>query len=265
MKRSLWGACLCVGAVFGADAAPAASLDLSGLTNGTILSTQNFSDGINGVEITAQRRTGGKQLRPGVAALFDSAVEFAKGKASRDKDLAKSPTGQLSASQIVGPGISSPVNTGTPTADIIIIQENPCGALCIPDDNARGGTLTFDFTGYQKGVQIKKLAIFDFNGFTGKQAVDDIVLTRKNGLTEVVQLEDYITGGLQHKAALLDFDAMLGGNPTDVVSLTFNTRTSGGIGMLEFAPVPLPAAFPLLAFGIGALVVVGRRRKKVAA
>lgn len=45
-------------------------------------------------------------------------------------------------------------------------------------------------------------------------------------------------------------------------SFTVNYRGSGAVDSIGLAPVPLPAALPLLAAGLGGLAYMGRRRKK---
>lgn len=80
-----------------------------------------------------------------------------------------------------------------------------------------------------------------------------------NGLAEG---EDGALGPGTYFLALGEFNVIFNDTGFDAVSTGFDTGLNYTLTFrTDVAPIPLPAALPLLAFGIGGLVVVGRRKK----
>ncbi len=127
--------------------------------------------------------------------------------------------------------------------NILIIQEHHL----LPDDNAGGGTLTFVF---EKAV--------DFLGFNLFDDADVTVTSTSNSNSATFTLPVPNADG---KYGVFDTGSLFLG----VTDLTFSLNHSGAIDGLRFAaPVPVPAALPLLLTGVGGLTLIGRRRRKAA-
>jgi hypothetical protein len=124
---------------------------------------------------------------------------------------------------------------------VLAISENDLSAGDLPDDNANGGSITFNF-----------LQAVNFTGFS---IYDDasITVTADNGAS--------FSAGVHADAAFNDF--LIGDERFfNVSSLTFDFGyDSGAIDNLEISAVPLPAGLPLLLAGLGALGIAGRRRR----
>jgi len=128
--------------------------------------------------------------------------------------------------------------------NIMIISED--GDSSDPDDDRNGGVLMFTFLGTL--VDLTSVDIFDAE--SGGNEIDIWV----NGLEVITGL---VTGN--HKYDTVDLSAFTGVN-----SVWFEFGGSGAIDNLAFeapAPVPVPAALPLLMAGLGSLGFVARRRK----
>ncbi len=127
---------------------------------------------------------------------------------------------------------------------VLAISENDLGAGDLPDDNANGGTITFNF-----------LQAINFTGFS---IYDDasITVTANNGAS--------FSAGVEDDGAFNDF-AIGDERFFNVTSLTFDFGNhSGAIDDLQVSAVPLPAGLPLLLAGLGAFGIAGRRRRKQA-
>jgi hypothetical protein len=139
--------------------------------------------------------------------------------------------------------------TGVRPGGVLIIQEN---ADLIPDDNASGGTITFDF---DTAINFTSFRIFD--GATITVSSSDSTFTFEGFVPEPINenVGNRFFG---------EFDVT--GLFNNVNDLTFTFSGSGAIDDLEVSPVPLPAALTLMLAGLGGLGAVGaRRRRKTAA
>lgn len=144
------------------------------------------------------------------------------------------------------PDLESPFEGAVPNpGNVLIIQES---ASTSPDDEQRGGTITFLFD-----------QLVNFTGFSGFDDFDDrrdLILTADTGQT--VQLQGEGDGA---SAILTDLDFF------NIRELTFDFAGSGAIDDLVVelaegpAPIPVPAALPLMLAGLGGLAWVGRRRR----
>jgi hypothetical protein len=175
-------------------------------------------------------------------------------------------------------------------------NDSNCGIYAC--DSVSGGfDVGFGISGGANGNEIDagiEAVVVTFNslvkivGFAGMLTYfDDVVGNDEQISTEAVQLEYSVNGGLNW-LGLGDYIAYAeeSGNPFDTVGLAFLDNlsiianavrfTATGIGngddgtlnvtaaALTVAPVPVPASFPLLLAGIGALGFAARRKRKAA-
>lgn len=135
--------------------------------------------------------------------------------------------------------------------------ENPGSILIISedgtaDDERLGGTITLNFS-----------QPIDFIGFS---AYDGGLFEVTSAKGDELLVADNVVAGdnLSNRIEVLD------GNFNGVSTLNFlfmnsGEGASGGIDDIEFsvtpAPIPVPAALPLLAAGLGGLAFMGRRRR----
>ena len=151
---------------------PLVHLDFNneGLSRGTYLHDQ-LKDKY-GLTVTAIARPGTGYTPNGAARIFDTART---GGRNGDTDLG-SPNRDCPGG---GPGIgagggpSSPFANCDPLGYVLIIQESN---KWTPDDNARGGSLLFDF---DTPVTVKDLSIFDID----EHSSVDVLLTHAGGAT----------------------------------------------------------------------------------
>lgn len=142
--------------------------------------------------------------------------------------------------------------TGIRPLGVLIIQEDN-GADTTPDDNAGGGSITFNF---DQAINFSSFRIFD----------DATITVSTSGRAET------FAGSVatppnenQGNRVFGEFD-IANGIFNNVRDLTFTFSGSGAIDDLEVSPVPLPAALTLMLAGLGGLGAVGsRRRRKTAA
>lgn len=123
--------------------------------------------------------------------------------------------------------------------NVLILQDTSGG---IPNDFPGGGTISFTLTSGPS---------FFLEGFS---AIDDGVFEAfdANGLLgSITLMSDNETGRTTFMSSRI--------NVGDTFS--FDYSGSGGIDSLVVAPVPVPAALPLVLTGLGALALVRRRRK----
>lgn len=199
--------------VTGASASTISFDDFAHSDNVTQVSTD---DGLISADVSA---TGGINR----AYAFDSTLSN-----TRDDDL-EGPFHRFSdSSELLDPG------------RILIIQENNRSA----DDNARGGTLTFEFD-----------QAVDFTGFT---LLDDATVTITSSSVPSVFTASLPVPGADGFFELFETAGLFVG----VRDLTFTLDGSGAIDGLQIAPVPVPAALPMLLLGLGGLGVASRRRKR---
>lgn len=211
-------------AVIAPLAASASVIDFEGFDNGANVTSVTSTDGLVSATVSASARLGNGSFIRSTARAFDSELN-----STFDPDLeAPFTTGGLS----LNPG------------NVLIIQE-PGSA--IPDDNATGGFIDFIF-----GSSVL------FSGFTG---LDDanFRVTANGDTIEVGSFRVPNDNG---------FGVFSLASAVEVDSLRFRFQgASGAIDDLTFiapdiAPVPVPAALPLLLAGIGGLAVMKRRQKK---
>lgn len=178
--------------------------------------------GINATVTTISNRAGGSNQ----AVIFDSAHPT-----GNDSDLA-APFGP-------GPGVSGQLSPGN-----ILIIAGPDNGQGLPDDDAQGGTITFDFD--------QEVNVFGFDFFDLEEEISELVVTTGSGFASSM----LVTGDGQYGS----FSTPILG----VQSLSFDFAGSGAIDNLNVSAVPLPAAPPLLLAALGGLAFVGRRRAAMA-
>ncbi|MEM9838574.1 MAG: hypothetical protein AAF830_05400 [Pseudomonadota bacterium] len=127
--------------------------------------------------------------------------------------------------------------------NIAIIPENM--TFSSPDDEAAGGTITITF---DKGVTVESFDVVDSKSgnvklFSGNTQVAMIAIPN-------VDTDDDTLPNL--------FTTVDLGLFTNVTSMQITFGESGGFDNLTFTPVPVPAALPLFAAGLG---LVAARRK----
>lgn len=131
---------------------------------------------------------------------------------------------------------------GNPAAGgILVVAENDPAVTGVPDDNATGGSITFDFV---QAINLEGFTIYD----------DARVTVVSGGATFTEEVTQ--NGG---------FGSFLIGDDrfSNVSSLTFDFNgDSGGIDdiLVSLAEVPLPAGAPLLMAGLGAFAIARRRK-----
>ena len=163
------------------------------------------------------------------AIAFDTSLDN-----TRDPDL---------EAPFTGSGATNP-------GKVLIIAEN----TTVPDDERLGGSVTFSFD--------KFVDLMSFEGFDGA----DYRVSAQRG-NEFLTRDLIVTGdNLSNSITLPEF------NGVRVVTfefLDFGEGASGAIDNIMFspavAPIPVPAALPLLAAGLGGLAFVGRRRRRAQA
>ena len=209
--------------------ASAGVVDFSTLAPGTALTTFDF---LNGVEGTASA-DGNNPNSPDVAVVFDTNND-----GTSDQDL-------LSPFTLAG---DSSVKRSFGNA--IIIQENPGNdGVFDPDDDGRGGTLTFEFI---ETLAFGAFSLLDALKGTSVSLYDDGTL-----VSTLVTAIDADTGNDpdNNLFTILDFNGLQG----DKFVVDFNGR-SGALGEFEVSAVPLPASALLLLAGVGGLGIAGRRK-----
>lgn len=210
--------------------ATASTIDFDTFAHSDNVTSVTSTDGLISADVTA---SGGINL----AYAFDTTLS-----GTRDDDL-EGPFESFS-------GLFDDHDPGR----VLIIQENNRSA----DDNARGGSLTFVFE-----------ELVNFTGFT---LIDDATVTISSTSNDSIFSA---TLPLRTADGYFDFfetgDQFLG-----VRDLTFALDGSGAIDGLNFAsgdvispiddttiaPVPVPAALPLLLAGLGGLGIASRRRNR---
>lgn len=232
MKRMLTALAL-VGTVFGAtSAAQAVTLDFdsgvatySGANNLTGYSQDGFSFGIT---------LGAGDTRASGANLFDTLA--CSERVNTTTNCAGNDDGDLV------PSVDGENGVG---GNVLIRQENgnrgnQNGAL---DDDAAGtGSITFT---------LLSGSAFRLLGFS---AVDDGRFS--------ISVDGDTLGTLRPGDDRATASTRFAVSPIIQIgdSFTVNYRGSGAVDAIAIAPVPLPAALPMLALGLGGLVAMGRRR-----
>ncbi|MEM9709435.1 MAG: VPLPA-CTERM sorting domain-containing protein [Pseudomonadota bacterium] len=213
----------------------------------------DFDDGIEG-DLTGSEIFGGLLTLDGngdTLALFNSncngngSTEFGVACTGGDPDLAS----------------GSAFGTA-PQGLVLIIEENPGDG--VPDDDARGGDITFDFLGAMRLVSMSFLDL-DRNF---SDLIFDVVQADGTTLFDAVPSAVTLLSSVEGDNSLRRFDFGIG----NVTSLQFSTSDSGAVAGLVIEPdltvpppdldlisMPIPAGLPLLLTGIGALLWARRR------
>lgn len=123
----------------------------------------------------------------------------------------------------------------------LIIQERSSRATAIPDDEARGGTITFTF---DRPIDLMSLVLLD-----GEE--DVFVTTGARRVGNAASSGDNL------------FDTILfDGSARRISEFTVNFGGSGAIGEFEaISAIPLPATLPLALAALAALGFIARRRR----
>lgn len=131
--------------------------------------------------------------------------------------------------------------------NVLIRQEATPGTTTprsLDDDAAGSGSITFT---------LLEGEAFSLTGFSG---VDDGTFSLTVGGSTIATLSPGGNSDTAEAALFVSPLISVGGTNT----FTFNFVGSGGIDSIALAPVPLPAALPLLLVGVGGLALFGRRR-----
>ncbi|MDW3225092.1 MAG: VPLPA-CTERM sorting domain-containing protein [Paracoccaceae bacterium] len=221
-----------VGTVLALATAPlgasALTIDFDALQSGSLQPVPLTTFTEDGYEfLVSFSRTSGRRIAG--AAIFDSANPV-----NGDTDL-------------------SPVAQGDNGVfgNILILQEF---GSAVPDDAAAAGTITLTLL---SGPAFRFLgaSAIDDTDFKFSSIIDGT--TQALGTIDIGDVEGNLPGGTR----MLTF-----GTPSQRIgvndSIFIEIGGSGGVDSLQIAPVPVPAALPMLVAGLGALTLVARRRKQ---
>lgn len=217
--------------MFKLTTAAAAVVIATGAAHAAVIDFENFDHGetVNSVTVGGVTAT----ITVDSNGAFDQAVAF-------DTSLTGTADPDLEA-PFSGSGSENP-------GKILIISED--GG---PDDERLGGTITFEFSQPVDfaGFSAYDGGFFEVTSARGDQLVGDEFITVAG---------DNLSNRLETPQG--DFDGI---STLNFIFQNSGEGASGGIDDLEFtasvAPIPVPAALPLLAAGLGGLVLVGRRRR----
>lgn len=183
----------------------------------------------------------------------------------RNLGFCEAPGGNGDADLATGPDFDSPAE-----GLILIVNENNNG----PTDDVVGGDVIFDFVG-EFGVNLTSIVLIDLDETLPVLNAIEFVATYTDMTTQSFLRADFaanpnltetlINPSFPNNNSYRRFD--FGGDLTrNVVRLEVNyNNISGGIALLEYTPeIPLPAAMPLLLTGLGAIGVLGWRRRRAA-
>lgn len=207
-----------VAVTMSAGAASAVVVDFEGFATNTAINSIDGPGFAATVTTVSNRANGTNQ-----AVIFDS-----DNPTGNDTDLG-APFG-------AGPGNPGPTNPGK-----ILIIAGPDNGQGLPDDDARGGTITFAFD--------RAVDLLGFDFFDTESGGNELVVTTDLGFMSSLLVTNNGNSGA--------FDTPLLG----VSSVTFDFGGSGAIDNLNIvAAVPLPAALPMFLAVLAGLGYVGRRR-----
>ena len=242
MKATLFAAASAAAILAGPASGLAAVIDIndiSGVTHGTVVGDQ-----LPGVQISASGSRG-----PAVA--FDTRVNE-----PGESDLFAPFGSPLNASGPISPG---PTNPGF----ILIANENtdgcaPDGVCDKPDDDAGGGTLTFEF---DQAVSVQSVDLFDLDQFrSGELATITLFSTGTSRTVNGLDVGD-------SRSATIDLVALFSPMGTaGVTRLEIAFSGSGGTNRLVYDvyDVPEPTTLALLGAGLAGLGAAARPRRKAA-
>ncbi|MEM9704865.1 MAG: VPLPA-CTERM sorting domain-containing protein [Pseudomonadota bacterium] len=214
-----------------AHASTMKTITFEGLSNGQVVNS------IDGVSVSA---TGGI----GEAVIFDTSLD-----GTADPDL-EAPLFPVSIQPTLG-------NIGS--GNVLIIQENATGG---PDDNARGGTFTFDFNGL---VEITDFVGVDFrDNAPGPQNLSFEIFrdTMSVSSFDFAMANPTVAVGNNRFFSFLD---VLTGMDSVGDQLVITVTGSAGIDNISFNVIPIPAAAPLFLTALAGAGFMRRRRKAATA
>lgn len=150
---------------------------------------------------------------------------------------------------------------GYDAGNILIISED--GDSSDPDDEARGGSITFTF---DRVVQFLNIDIIDID--IGEEV--SLFFSGGNSNSLNLSFPGAAIGNGNYIDLRLTFELAFGKTIEQFLGIsgffTFDTLEvvfsgSGAVNDLEYAEVPLPAALPFLLTGLGGIALARRRRK----
>ncbi len=127
----------------------------------------------------------------------------------------------------------------------VLILQSDAGQFPAPNDDASGGDIIMTL------VSGKAFKITSFSFVDDEETFS---LIDKDG-TVLGTVGNGVNGGTDQQSVMSSLI-----NPGDSFTLRFGG--SGGVDSLVLAPVPVPAALPLMGAGLGALGLIGLRRRK---
>jgi len=172
----------------------------------------------------------------------------------------------------LGMGSSHPLNlTGSSTNFFVASPSGSCGneSSCSWPNHTQSGTLnvTMDFTEYNSSnVIIGTGSLTETGTYTAKYSGTDLGCSGKSGSGKTDCI--HWTGAATGVGGSVTLAASLGSDHLDVTF--YNAQDWAITPKISFteqygtSPVPLPATFPLFASGLGALGLLGWRRKRKA-
>lgn len=204
-----------------ASGAHAAIVTFDSFAAGQPVDMLTFDDGTTATVTTVSNRSVGSG-GTNQAGIFDT-----NNPTGNDADL-----GGPFTSASGGPALS-------PGNILIVLGPTPLGG---PDDDSMGGTITLTFS--------RPVDFLAFDYF-------DTEASQNDGLTVTTD-----TGGNSGVLTAGDNEYDTYDTPfLNITTATFSFGGSGGIDNLQIAPIPVPAALPLLFAGLGMLWVLGRTRR----